>query len=155
VLAEAADWVASQGRRLWHAAHVSLEAVAPDVQAGLYYIAWLNGDAAGVVRLQTEDPEIWPDAAEGAAVYLHRLAVRRRYAGGDVATSMLGWIVGRARELEREYVRLDCAADRPTLRGVYERFGFRLYDERDMGSYVLARYQLKVIPAAPVRWPAL
>jgi GNAT superfamily N-acetyltransferase len=89
-----------------------------------------------------EDPEFWPDAEPGQAVYLHRLAVRRRYAGGELSTSMLNWIVARARELGRQYVRLDCAADRPALRRVYERFGFRLYDERNMGAFVVARYQI-------------
>jgi GNAT superfamily N-acetyltransferase len=147
VLTEAADWVASRGKRLWHPVHVSLEAVAPDVDAGMYYIAWLNGEAAGVVRLQTEDLDFWPDAAAGDAVYLHRLAVRRRYAGGDVSSALLNWIVAHARELGRKYVRLDCAADRPALRRVYEVFGFRFHDERNMGSFVVARYQFELVPA--------
>jgi ribosomal protein S18 acetylase RimI-like enzyme len=136
--------VAAHSRRLWRAAHVSLEAVTPDVADGMYFIAWVNGEAAGVVRLQMEDEEFWPDTTPGEALYLHRLAVRRRYAGGELARAMLAWIVERARERKRKYVRLDCAADRPALRGVYERFGFRLYDERDMGTFVVARYQLEV-----------
>jgi GNAT superfamily N-acetyltransferase len=148
VLTEAADWVASQGKRLWHPGHVSLEAVAADVEAGMYYIAWLDGEAAGVVKLQMEDRDFWPDAANGEAVYLHRLAVRRRYAGGEVSSALLHWIVARARELGRKYVRLDCAADRPALRRVYEVFGFRFHDERNMGSFVVARYQFEAIPAA-------
>lgn len=36
------------------------------------------------------------------------------------------------------------AADRPRLRAVYERFSFRFHDERDMGRFVAARYQLDV-----------
>jgi len=148
VLTEAADWVASRGKRLWHATHISLEAVTPDVEAGMYQIAWMGGDAAGVVKLQMEDPDFWPDMANGEAVYLHRLAVRRRYAGGEVSNALLHRMVSIAGELGRTYVRLDCAADRPALRRFYEAFGFRFYDERNMGSFIVARYQLEAIPAA-------
>src|SRR4051794_18693392 len=99
VLTEAAGWLALRGERLWDDRHVSLEAVAPDVAAGMYYIAWLNGEAAGVVRIQMEDPDFWPDAAAGEAVYLHRFAVRRRFAGGGVSRALLDRIVKYAREL--------------------------------------------------------
>ena len=148
VLAEAAEWVAGRSERLWHAQHVSVQAVAPDVELDTYFIAWLNGDAAGVVRLQMEDPEFWPDAAEAEAIYVHRLAVRRKYAGGEVSGALLEYAARRAGELGRKYLRLDCAADRPALRNVYKRFGFRFCDEREMGSFVIARYELAVAPAA-------
>jgi uncharacterized membrane protein len=54
VLTEAAEWVASRGRALWRAEHVSLDAIATDVVAGAYFIAWHDGKAAGVVRLDAD-----------------------------------------------------------------------------------------------------
>jgi GNAT superfamily N-acetyltransferase len=147
VLTEAADWVESRGEPLWRHEHVSIDAVAANVAAGLYYIAWLNDEAAGVVRFQLEDAIFWPEAIEGEAVYLHRLAVRRRYAGG-ISGALLNWAVSRASELGRRYVRLDCASDRSSLRNVYERFGFRLHSERNMGRFIVARYQIEAVSAA-------
>ena len=148
VLTEAAAWIASQGEPLWRAEHVCLDAVRGDVEAGAYFIAWVGDEPAGVVRLQLEDRLFWPESVEGDAVFIHRLAVRRRYAGGEISGALLNWVVRRAVELGRKYVRLDCAADRPALRNVYERFGFNFHSERDMGRFKVARYQLEVIPAA-------
>jgi len=147
VLSEAADWVATIGPRLWGQRHVSADAITADVIAGLYYIAWFQGEAAGVVRLQLDDTEFWPEAVNAEAIYVHRLAVRRRYAGKAVSDALLNWAVRHCNELGRRYVRLDCAADRPSLRNIYERFGFTLHSERDMGRFMTTRYQMKVTAA--------
>jgi GNAT superfamily N-acetyltransferase len=119
--------------------------------AGAYYVAWIGDETAGVVRVQLEDPLFWPEATQGDAIYLHRLAVRRRYSGGGVSSALLNWAVNHARELGRNFVCLDCAADRPSLRQVYERFGFRFHSDRDMGSFRVARYQFRAIPFAEKR----
>jgi GNAT superfamily N-acetyltransferase len=147
VLTEAAQWLASRGEALWPLEHVSIEAITADVVAGTYHIAWLNGDAGGVVKFQLSDPVFWPESNEGDAVYLHRLAVRRCYAGGGVSTALLQWAANRALELNRIYVRLDCAADRPALRNLYERFGFKLHSVLEINSFTIARYQLEIIAA--------
>ena len=143
VLTEAADWLASEGKRLWDNQHVSLHSITADVRAGMYHIAWLNQEAAGVIRLQLEDPEFWPDATEAEAIYIHRLAVRRRLAGGEISNALFHHAVAQARELSRKFVRLDCAADRPRLRAIYERLGFLFRDDRDMGKFIVRNMNLK------------
>lgn len=96
------------------------------------------------MRLQVHDPLFWPEDRRGEALYLHRLAVRRRYAGGAVSKALLGSAVNEAKTSGRKYVRLDTVADRPKLRAVYERFGFALHSYRNVGPYYVARYQLRV-----------
>jgi hypothetical protein len=46
--------------------------------------------------------------------------------------------------LEKQFLRLDCAADRSQLRLVYENFGFQHHSDRQVGSYFVARYEYKV-----------
>ena len=114
---------------------------------GIYYLAECENESAGVVRFQMEDPELWPDVPENSSAFLHRLAVRRRFAGQGVSTAILNWAVRRTRELGRGHLRLDCEAARPKLRAVYERFGFRHHSDRQVGPYFVARYELDVTPA--------
>jgi len=142
VLNEAAQWLAADGRPLWSAADVGLERVQHDTDAGRYFIARENGDVAGVVRLDMEDPFFWPEIEPGSSAFVHKLAVRRAWAGRGVSTALLAFARERAFELGRRHLRLDCVADRAALRSLYERFGFLLHSEIQKGTSSFARYEL-------------
>ena len=70
--------------------------------------------------------------------------MRREAAGKGVSSALLQWAVDRAGSLGRPWVRLDCVADRPALRQIYERFGFRYHSDRQVGKYLVARFQFQV-----------
>jgi GNAT superfamily N-acetyltransferase len=78
------------------------------------------------------------------SAYVHRLAVKREFAGGGVSTALLRWAAERARSLGKKYLRLDCEASRPKLRAVYERFGFRHHSDRQVEPYFVSRYEYDV-----------
>ena len=148
ILTEAAVWLRERGMPLWAPHEVSASCVAPEVQAGLYFLAWSGSAAVGTMQLTPSDPVFWPEAAQGEALYLHRLAVRRAVAGGVVSSGLLRWAVGHAAACGVRYLRLDCEASRPSLRRVYERFGFSFHSERTVGPFVVARYQVLSTHAA-------
>jgi GNAT superfamily N-acetyltransferase len=142
VLDEAAQWLAADGRPLWSDADVDLERVQRDTDAGRYFIARGNGDVAGVVRLDMEDPFFWPEIEPGSSAFVHKLAVRRRWAKQGVSTALLAFARERAVGLGRRHLRLDCVADRTALRSLYEGFGFSLHSEIRKGTSSFARYEL-------------
>jgi GNAT superfamily N-acetyltransferase len=142
VLNEAAQWLAADGRPLWSAVDVDLERVQRDTDAGRYFIARGNGDVAGVVRLDMEDPFFWPEIESGSSAFVHKLAVRRRWAKQGVSTALLAFARERAAGLGRRHLRLDCVADRAALRSLYEGFGFSLHSEIRKGTSSFARYEL-------------
>jgi GNAT superfamily N-acetyltransferase len=142
VLNEAAQWLAADGRPLWSAADVDPERIQRNTDAGRYFIARENGDVAGVVRLDMEDPFFWPEIEPGSSAFVHKLAVRRAWAGRGVSTAPLAFARERAFELGRRHLRLDCVADRAALRSLYERFGFQLHSEIQKGNSSFARYEL-------------
>ncbi len=86
----------------------------------------------------------WPDVPSGESAFIHRLAVRRAFAGGAVSTALLNWAIERARKLDKKFLRLDCEASRSRLRAVYERFGFRHHSDRKVGPYRVARYEFSL-----------
>jgi GNAT superfamily N-acetyltransferase len=144
ILTEAARWLEQGGRVMWRDSELLPERIAADVAEGLFFIAEQDGVPAGTVKFQLEDPLFWPDEPVGEAAYVHRLAVRREYAGHGVSQALLAWAAERAGSLNRRYLRLDCEASRPKLRAVYERFGFRHHSDRQVGPYHVARYQYEI-----------
>jgi GNAT superfamily N-acetyltransferase len=141
ILKEAADWLQTTGRLMWRDDELEPGRISHDVETGSFNLAYFNGDAAGTIKFQLEDTRFWPDFPGDDAAYVHRIAVKRRFAGNGVSTAMLQWAIKQAATLGRSYLRLDCEADRKPLRAIYERFGFRLHSYRDVGPYHLSRYE--------------
>lgn len=144
ILKEAARWLERSGMSLWQQDELNAVNIAEDVTLGLYFLAVDKGYAVGTLRFQLEDPTVWPDALPQQATYIHRLAVRRHYAGTGLSTTLLRWAVDRTRVLGRKYLRLDCVATRPRLRAVYESFGFHFHSVHEFGPYRVARYEYDV-----------
>jgi GNAT superfamily N-acetyltransferase len=144
ILGEAARWLEQRDMSMWRADELLSSRIAADVDAGLFMIAECEGEAAGVLKFQLEDGLFWPDVAQSESAFVHRLAVRRRFAGVGISSALLSWAVERARSLGRDYLRLDCEASRPKLRAVYERFGFIHHSDRQVGPYFVSRYEYKI-----------
>lgn len=144
IIGEAARWLEREGMAMWQGDELAPARIAADVDAGLFVLAEHSGDPAGVMMFQLEDPVFWPDVNHRDAAYVHRLAIRRRYAGTGLSAGLLRWAVGRTRDLGRRLLRLDCEASRPRLRAFYESFGFRYHSDMQAGPYFVSRYEYDV-----------
>jgi GNAT superfamily N-acetyltransferase len=133
---------------LWREGELEADQIASDVAAGLFFVAERLNDPAGTFKFQLEDPVFWPDVSHDDAAYVHRLAVRRRYAGRGLSTELLRWAAHRTRALGRRVLRLDFEASRPRLREIYERFGFRHHSDAQVGAYLVSRYEYDVTSRA-------
>jgi len=145
ILGEAARWLDQNGMSLWKAGELSPSSIGDDVNDSLFFLAEYNGEAAGTVKFQLEDLVFWPDVLQAESAFIHRLAVKRDFAGGHVSSALLQWAVERTRSLGRRYLRLDCVASRPRLRAIYERFGFRHHSDKQVGPYFVSRYEYEVV----------
>ena len=144
MLNEAAAWVDALGAVMWDEGELDHAQIVSEVEAGMYAIADVDGEAAGAVRYQLEDRLFWPDLEGDDSAFVHRLVVRRKFKGQGVSTALLRWAVAETRASGRTYLRLDCDADRAKLRRLYEDFGFRFHSFRQVTSYHVARYALDV-----------
>jgi GNAT superfamily N-acetyltransferase len=141
ILLEAAKWLEESGMHMWRDGELTDESISADVAAGLFYIAESGLEAAGTIKFQLQDALFWPDVPQDESAFVHRLAIRRKFAGRGISDEILQWAVDRARSMDRQYLRLDCEAARPRLRKVYERFGFQHHSDRHVGPYFVARYE--------------
>ena len=144
ILAEVSRWLDERGTPMWKADELASNQVDADIDAGLFFVGEFRGQSACVVKFQLEDHLFWPDIPQGESAFIHRLAIRRRFAGGEVSTALLRWAARRAHAIGRSFLRLDCEASRPRLRAIYERFGFVHHSDRQVGPYFVSRYELDV-----------
>lgn len=149
ILLEAAHWLTDTGKPMWRDEEIVPARIAADVAAGSFFLAECDGEAAGTVKFQLEDLVIWPGIPQHDSAFVHRLAVRRRFAGGGVSSALLEWAVERTHSLGRRHLRLDCDATRPRLRAIYERFGFTHHSDKQIGPYFDARYEYDVTQRTP------
>jgi GNAT superfamily N-acetyltransferase len=141
ILNEAALWAQREHGRLWTDTEIDPRRIAAEVARGEFFLARSAGDFAATMRYQHIDAEFWPEADPTEAAYVHRLAVRRRYAGRGLAATLLQWAADRARSEGRRYLRLDADLTRPKLLRLYESCGFEPHSERQVGPYRVMRYE--------------
>lgn len=149
ILLEAVHWLADTGKPMWREEEIVPARIASYANAGVLFIADCDGEVAGTMRFELQDPIVWPDVPHDDSTFVHRLAVRRKFAGGAVSSALLRWAVERTRSLGRRHLRLDCDATRPRLRAIYERFGFTHHSNIHIGPYFDARYEYDVT------WPPM
>jgi GNAT superfamily N-acetyltransferase len=129
VLQEAARWITTWRAQLWDPDLLGEAFAGPIIARGHMLTAKVGGENAAVMILEPEDPVFWPDYPAGEAAYIHKLAVRRAYAGMGAPAALVDHAATLALTLGRWRLRLDC--DLP-LAGFYGKLGFRKVDEIDV-----------------------
>lgn len=138
--AEASAWLADQGVDQWATAWPTPEAqsdrILSSIRAGeTWMVRDDDGATAATVALDTfSDPKLWtPDERADPSMYLHRLIVRRKYAG--LGADVIEWACQRAGQLGNHWVRIDVWTDNIGLHRYYERNGFRHVRTLDLPDY--------------------
>jgi hypothetical protein len=154
VLGEAAAWLQARGVAQWPS-RFERSWVEGDVRGGATWLVLASGTVSGTVTLDHGD-SVWDDLPGAAALYVHRMAVRRSAPG--LGAVILGWAAGLARQQGREALRLDCVASNGRLRACYEAAGFTHRGDvtvagapgqrLDEGPVTVSRYERRPGPAA-------
>lgn len=124
LLDEASAWLTARGQVGWPRPF-PLPTLEATLTLGPTYLAWDGPTQAGTFALHHTDVRFWgdrPGEPPGYSCYLHKLAVRRGYAGLGRELVTLAELL--AREGGAARLRLDCRADSPGIRSYYEAAGF-------------------------------
>src|SRR5205809_685602 len=92
-LREVADWLDSRGMGLWRLDELMPTTILQDVSDGLFFLAEHPAQPVGTLKFQLSDELFWPDVSQDDAAYIHRVAVRRKFAGGKVSFALMLWAV--------------------------------------------------------------
>src|SRR5262245_61279294 len=139
ILREAPAWLEHRGMPLWRQDELQLNSISAEVRSGLFFLAESDGEPGGTIKYQLEDKLFWPDVPQDDSAFIHRLAVRRRFAGGEVSATLVLWGIAPTHKLGRHYLRLDCVVSRRRLQALYEDIGFRFHSNRQIGTYYVSR----------------
>jgi GNAT superfamily N-acetyltransferase len=151
VLDEAAAWLQSRGIVQWPP-RFEPSWIQGAIRRGETWLVKVGGTISATVTLDLSDP-VW-DGVVGSALYVHRMAVRRRASG--LGAAILRWAADGARQHGREAIRLDCVSSNNQLRGYYEAAGFVHRGDvtvagapgqrlDDGPTTVISRYELRLV----------
>lgn len=124
ILREASQWLAGRGLRPWSEYDLQRTDLPGQSAAGCLILGFSSTGPAACMLLQRSDPHYWPRAREGSALYLHKLAVRRAYAGCGWGTRMIAWAKTETQARGIRRLRLDTLPDSPPAE-LYVAHGFR------------------------------
>jgi GNAT superfamily N-acetyltransferase len=142
---EAANWLNAKGEPLWGAAETRYDDLVRVARDGELVIGRVADKLAACMFLHQEDRLFWPDDPPGEALYVHRLAIAREFAGRGFAQAMLAWAEAETRRHGRSYLRLDCEP-RPKLLALYRDAGFARVDRDpiDVTGHHVVRHQKRL-----------
>jgi GNAT superfamily N-acetyltransferase len=148
ILDEASAFIATLGFGHWPVPFPQDE-LAYRIERGELYVVEVEGEAAATLTLLWDDPPFWGERPPDA-VYLHKLAVRRAFAGRGLGAAIVEWVDEHAAAAGRSYVRLDCQREDAGIRSYYERLGFEHRGDKDDDSrFAVALYERPTRPVQP------
>lgn len=124
ILLDAVDWMDRNGLHQWERQAVQWETLSMYYRAEDFCIALKNAQPAACMAVVDYDPHFWPEIAKGESLFLHKLAVKRAFAGKGVSKQLIDYAKDKAIALGINDIRLDCHQNRDKVRALYERQGF-------------------------------
>jgi len=142
ILREAATWALGRGVDVWADADLREWDFLAAAELGQLLMGFSGDRSAATMLLQTSDPVYWPDAAPHTALYLHKIAVRREFAGHGWLTRLIEFAANDARDRGVRWLRLDTLCRSP-LEALYARHGFAALNEPPIaiGSRLMIRME--------------
>lgn len=145
IMKEATQWLIDEGKLMWRIEELNRECLKNPAEE---YIVMYNKEGVGVAAmlLSFHDPFFWPDIQAGVSGFIHKLAIRRNYAGKGLANKLIEHAVSICIKRGVDAIRLDCDPHRTGLCRFYEEAGFSLInlktiETEKMGVIVLALYK--------------
>jgi len=147
LLLKTARWLQSQGYGQWSGllrgedSHRTEQAV----ERGNVFVLKNSEDIAAMVILLRQpsdwDIGLWGEEGSERAVYVHRLAINRDYAGQKLGAKMLDWASEGIRFAGKDRIRLDCIASNAALNAFYRRMGYAYAGESANGDGSFSKFE--------------
>lgn len=132
LLIKTAEWLKSTGSTQWNQILAGKDShdTGAAIERGEVFVFKHEGVIAAMVILMTEaspwDIKLWgAETNLSTSVFVHRLAINRDYAGLNVGSAVLDWIINGIHIEGKPLVRLDCIEGNDALFRLYSGAGFQ------------------------------
>ncbi len=147
IVDEAAAWLHGRGITLQWPSPMPKDfwgVVEKEIAKGEVYLARLaDGNAAGTLRFEWSDPELWARDPDGGG-YVHTLGTRPWVHGHGIGAAMLMWAKEHVRAHGKPYLRLDCWGENEALVKYYSGLGFEYCGSVPDEGWSSALFQMSV-----------
>lgn len=149
VLREVGQWLVDNGQELWQIDTLTPENLLDEYTTGNLYVMYADREdgtapePAAVFILQWEDPLYWPDVPPNTSSFIHKLAIRRAFAGQNLFAAIIDFWKSECMLRGIRTLELETDASRPKLMQFYERYGFKPTHQRqihEFGQTFLCQY---------------
>ncbi len=89
IMQEAAKWLIEKGMPLWKIEDLSEEALSNYEKLENIYVGFVNNEPVTAMILKWYDPVFWPDIKENDSGFIHKLSIKRKYAGQGYSKKMI------------------------------------------------------------------
>jgi GNAT superfamily N-acetyltransferase len=146
ILVDAVHWmIKSELQNQWNESNVKWHNLSMSYSISNFYIAYRDGLPAACMALTDYDPAYWPNIPRGESLFLHKLAVRRSFAGKGLSKELIDFAINLANHYHIDAIRLNCNQHRGKLRALYENEGFHCVEEKTfLGNHDTALYVYNV-----------
>ncbi len=133
VLHDVATWLETSGKhpnKWWQPQNMNREFMLQQAEPNEFYVALIDNTPAAAIILQdnqrNQDWHYIDKGSEVKALYLHWLAVARKFAGQDLPKVMITFAAKHAKRNNLPLLRLDTNAKEEKLTDMYKKLGFQL-----------------------------
>lgn len=146
ILQEANNFKHTQGDRIWGRYDFTLPETLELIEEGHTYVATVDGDPAGCVRLLWSDERIWGEnlGNDNKAGYVNRLATKDSFRAQGIGAQIVSWTAEQVQTAGKEYLRLDCSTSNEGLCAYYRKLGFTVVDKLLLPNYDPTLFQRPV-----------
>lgn len=139
IMREAAQWLIDMENPLWSIDEITREQLhsPPDAFLVMYDEAH---NSIATLLLSFQDPFFWPHVPAGTSGFIHKVAIRRQFAGKARTKLLIDFAADICREKGISCIRLDCDANRKRLCAFYSSAGFTLVGHR---QYQTTKYSVQ------------
>jgi GNAT superfamily N-acetyltransferase len=125
VLMDATSWFERNGERVWSRRSLSPHALLSKYRLDELYLAYLGDDpvAAMIMNNRCDWPVIG-DSERRNSLFVHKIAVKRNYAGLGLSQQLLQWARAHCLQSGHQLLMLTCDCQSPKLRQHWQTLGF-------------------------------
>ncbi|RII33471.1 N-acetyltransferase [Clostridium chromiireducens] len=125
ILLDAVIWMKKNKlQNQWNEDSIKWNYLSKYYQVNDFYINYQNGVPAACIAITDLDLKYWSEIPQGKSLYIHKLAVKREFAGKGISEELINFAKKLSLKNGINSLRLDCNLQRNKLRMLYENEGF-------------------------------
>ena len=143
ILREVGQWLVDNNQEMWDIDTLTADNLIDEHTRGNCYVLYADEQPAAAFILQWADPLYYADVPPNTAGFIHKVAIRRAFAGQNLFGPMLDFCRHQCVARGIHEIQLETDATRPALLLFYERYSFRPTYQRtiqEFGQSFLCQY---------------